>query len=114
MPHIVVEYSDNLASKIDAQNMVGGLHEALAAEGIDKARIKTRAIKLESYSVGDHGKGGEMVHVTLLLLEGRDIPTKQQYGQALHKVVCEHVKTSAPNCSCTLEVRDMVTEAYIL
>lgn len=114
MPHIIVEYSNNLPPEIDVQNMIEGLHSALSEEGVDKARIKTRAIELESYAVGDKGKAGAMVHVTLLLLEGRDIPTKQQYGQALHKVASDTVKSSVPDCAVTLEVRDMVSEAYIL
>lgn len=114
MPHIIVEYSDNLPVDINVQSLVENLHDTLAGEGVDKSRIKTRAIKVVEYSVGDKGKAGAMVHLTLLLLEGRDIPTKQQYGQALHKVVCEQVKAIVPGCAVTLEVRDMVSDSYIL
>ena len=51
MPHIIVEYSKTLEPKIPA--LLSSLHEALAAQGIDKARIKTRGIALSHADVGE-------------------------------------------------------------
>ena len=85
MPHIIVEYSENLRDEVSIPEIVTALHEALAAEGIDKKRIKTRAIPCIA-SVGDEGLSGKMLHTTLLLLEGRDLPTKKQYGDPLYKI----------------------------
>lgn len=114
MPHIIVEYSAKLESRVDLPEVLQGLHEALAGQGIDKARIKTRGIKLDHAVVGDKGADGLMAHTTLLLLEGRDVATKQTYGQALHAVVQERIGQSVPECKLTLEVRDMEKETYIL
>ena len=114
MPHIIIEHSNNIEPEVNVQKIVEDAHEALASQGIDKGRIKTRAVAVNNFSVGDKGKEGAFVHITLLLLEGRDIPTKQQYGQAIHKAVQVQVADKIAGCAITLEVRDMVTEAYIL
>ena len=114
MPHIIVEHSQNLEPQINIPNLLQNLHQALTDCGIDQARIKTRAVRLEHCIVGAHGPDGMMAHVTLLLLAGRDIPTKKQYGQALHDVLCAHIRENHPDCALTLEVRDMEPETYIL
>ncbi|MGH1404047.1 MAG: 5-carboxymethyl-2-hydroxymuconate Delta-isomerase [Alphaproteobacteria bacterium] len=111
MPHIIVEYSKSLEPQTDVLALVNDLHEGLAAQGIDKARIKSRAIAVDHVVVGDKGADGVMAHATLLLLEGRDIATKKQYGDVLYEVM----KAAAPQgCSVTLEVRDMVKDTYYM
>ncbi|MEM8833825.1 MAG: hypothetical protein AAGB32_04715, partial [Pseudomonadota bacterium] len=85
MPHIVIEASKNVASEIDTAAMVEAAHHALAKELGEATRIKTRLIIAEEVVVGDDGLSGAMVHVTLLLLEGRDLDTKQQYSQAIYE-----------------------------
>ncbi len=114
MPHIIVEYSKNLEEQIQVGEMLIDLHEALAAEGIDKMRIKTRGIALDHAVVGTTGAQGAMIHATLLLLEGRTIETKKQYGDKLHHIMQNHTKKLANPCAVTLEIRDMVKDTYYL
>ena len=115
MPHITLEYSQNMGPDLDLPEIITNLHDALAAQGVDKGRIKTRAIPLLHSVVGQHeANEGQMAHVTLLLLEGRDIPTRQAYGKALHDVLSTAVKAEFPDCAVTLEVREMVKDTYIL
>ncbi len=52
--------------------------------------------------------------MTLLLLEGRDVATKKQYGDALHKIAKDHVESELPNAAVTLEIRDMNKDTYYL
>ena len=111
MPHIILEYSSSIRETRDIPSTLSNMHHALANEGIDAARIKTRGIALDDAVVGDKGPDGQMMHATLLLLEGRDIPTKKQYGDAIHAVMTD----AAPEgCSITLEIRDMVADTYYL
>ncbi len=114
MPHIIIEHSDNLSNHVNFQALVEDSQNALADEGIDKARIKSRAISLAHYAVGEKGKDGAMIHITLLLLEGRDVETKQQYSQAIHQVATKAVEDYDGYCAVTLEVRDMDAPTYIL
>lgn len=111
MPHIIVEYSKNLEDQMQVGEMLIDMHEALTAQGIDKARIKTRGIAVDHAVVGDKGADGAIAHATLLLLEGRDLETKKQYGDAIHKVM---VGAAPQNCAVTLEIRDMVKDTYYL
>lgn len=109
MPHIIVEYSNALDAQIPA--LLETLHKTLADEGIDIARIKTRGIKIDHAVVGDQGVERTMLHATLLLLVGRDIATKKQYGDALKAKMDE----AAPaGTKVTLEIRDMAADTYYL
>ena len=109
MPHIRIEYSKSLEPHM--ADIVQKSHEALAGEGIEKDRIKTRGIALDHLAAGDEGADGQMLHATLLLLAGRDVPTKKQYGDAIKAVL----DASAPSgCKVTLEIRDMDPETYYL
>lgn len=115
MPHIIVEYSQNMGPDLDIPELLGELHETLAAQGVDKTRIKTRAIPLLHSVVGHHeANEGHMAHATLLLLEGRDIPTRQAMGKALYEVLTKTFRAPFSDCAVTLEVREMVKDTYIL
>lgn len=114
MPHIIVEYSRNLGEIIEVSDLILKLHSTLADEGIDKERIKTRALACDYVAVGNHDLHGHMLHATLLLLEGRDLPTKKQYGDALHRAMSEVVDNTVKHCAVTLEIRDMDKDTYYL
>ncbi len=114
MPHIIIEYSKNIGDIVEISNLVHDLHDVLAQQGIDKARIKTRATSCNYVAVGDHGSHGHMIHATLLLLEGRDLKTKKKYGDALHAKMHEYVDGIVQHCSVTLEIRDMIKDAYYM
>ena len=114
MPHIIVEYSKNLGDIINISKLVYDLHEELAAQGVDKERIKTRALACNYVSVGEQDSRGHMLHLTLLLLEGRDNATKKQYGDALHNMMKDCVGDVVKHCSITLEIRDMVKDTYYM
>ncbi len=114
MPHIIIEHSNNLNDSVDLQKLVVDTQEALATQGVEKARIKSRAIPLAHYVVGDKGQDGAMVHITLLLLEGRDDVLKKQYSTAIYEEVTKAVKVFDGACAVTLEVRDMAAATYIL
>lgn len=114
MPHIIVEYSARIEEKVAIEPLLERLHAALAGQGVDKARIKTRGIRLDRAIVGEKGAGGVMAHATILLLEGRDAQTKKNYGQALHSILKFAITSHFPECAVTLEVRDMEKETYVL
>lgn len=114
MPHIIVEYSRTLEDHLNIPRLLETLHDSLASQGIDKSRIKTRGIKIDHAYVGDYGLKGHMMHATLLLLEGRDVATKKQYGDPLYAAMKEAVAEKLPNCAATLEIRDMVKDTYYL
>ena len=114
MPHIIVEYSPSLESEIDMLQMLGDMHQSLgqALGGVE--RIKTRGIKIDHHIIGDQGADGRMMHVTLLLLEGRDTETKKTYSEPLCEIAKKYTNSFSTPCKVTLEVRDMEKDTYIL
>ena len=114
MPHIIIEYSKNLGDIVEISNLVLEMHEALAAQGVDKSRIKTRAISCNYIAVGDHGRHGHMLHTRLFLLEGRDVETRKKYGKALHDKMHEFMGDTVKHCSITLDVREMCKDTYFM
>lgn len=112
MPHIIMEMTRNLADSIDHESLLRDLHTTLAAEkDIEEDRIKSRTYISDTSIIGIIGKQGKMLHVTVLLLSGRDNQTRQLYGQRLHAIARTYVPAE---CSLTLEVRDMLKDSYIL
>ena len=93
MPHIVLEYSKNLSEKVDVSELLTEIHGSLVSEGIDKARLKTRAIAVEHSVVGDANVDqGYMAHIELRLLEGRSKKVKNQYFGIILKSTNENWK----------------------
>lgn len=115
MPHIVLEYSKNLAEKVDISDLLAEMHGSLVAVGIDKSRLKTRGIAVDHNVIGDEiADKGFMAHIELRLLRGRDDETKKKYGAAIHQAALNKIQEKVPKCALTLEVRDMDRETYIL
>jgi 5-carboxymethyl-2-hydroxymuconate isomerase len=114
MPHIIVECSRNIAAAPDVPELLQSLHRTMTAqEGVDEVKVKTRLLSLSHSIVGKSApEEGAMVHVTLLLLEGRAPEVKKAYGAALHKALSEHLKSRYSEASLTVEIRDMVRETY--
>lgn len=112
MPHIIIEYSKALGEAIEVTRLVRKMHNTLAAQGIDRERIKTWAHACDCCIVGNPNTPGHMVHATLLLLEGRDVATKQQYGEALFSELKSIVDGAVGKCAVSLEIRDMSKDTY--
>ncbi|MEM6812186.1 MAG: hypothetical protein AAF549_06940 [Pseudomonadota bacterium] len=113
MPHIIIEASQNIVSELDTTQLVSVAHDALADQLGDGDRIKTRLIVAHDVVVGNKGLSGAMIHVTLLLLEGRDEPTKQAYAKAIYDAIKTQIQ-GMHECALTLEVRDMDKATYMM
>ena len=69
MPHLVLEYSDNI--KFDTQPLLSRLHNALVATGaVNLKGLKSRAIKHTEYRIADGDPGYAFVHLNLLIRAG--------------------------------------------
>src|SRR5262245_33554981 len=88
MPHIVVEYSDNL--DVDIQPLLALLTEEVVATGaINLKGVKSRAIKHTQYRIADGDSNYAFVHVGLLIREGRAIEIQKETTQRVMKVLKE-------------------------
>ena len=88
MPHLTLEYSDNI--EVAVQPLLARLHEEVVATGaINLKGIKSRAIKHTQYRIADGDPEYAFVHVGLLIREGRPIEVQKEATQRVMKVLKE-------------------------
>ncbi|WP_373698770.1 5-carboxymethyl-2-hydroxymuconate Delta-isomerase [Neisseria dentiae] len=109
MPHLIVEYSNNL--NLPAQPLLHTLHGVLLASGqFEEDHIKVRARRYDDYLTGGSAADG-FVHITLFLLDGRSEAVKHALSQALGDAV-QQALGSAAGTQITVDTRDMVRATY--
>lgn len=82
MPHIVVEYSKNLADKLHESQLLQQLHRVtVESELFSPEAVKSRGIAFSDY-VLPHGHD-RFVHVTVSILEGRTVEQRAGLSDAL-------------------------------
>lgn len=92
MPHIIVEYTDNLKEETDISQLLQSLNNVLIARSpvFPIGGIRSRAIELHDYCVADGTVDDAFVHVTFKIGAGRSNEVKDETCQALFEVVTEH------------------------
>ena len=89
MPHIVVEYSANLRTRIDLPALLRAVHEAAIATGVfPPGGTRTRAAERTDYLIADGHPDNAFVHVTLRIGQGRDAPTRHDAGRRVFDALC--------------------------
>jgi 5-carboxymethyl-2-hydroxymuconate isomerase len=88
MPHLTLEYTDNL--EFDVQPLLARLHAELVATGaINLKGIKSRAVRHSEYRIADGNKDYAFVHVNLLIREGRPPDIQKDAAQRVMAVLKE-------------------------
>jgi 5-carboxymethyl-2-hydroxymuconate isomerase len=81
MPHLIIEYTDNI-EPFAVQPLLAKLHEEMVATGaVNLKGIKSRAICLTDYVLADGDAGYAFVHVQMWIRDGRSPETKQEMAQ---------------------------------
>jgi len=76
MPHLILEYSANLLPAFEPKQALHRMNTVLLASGeFVPDHIKSRALRVDDFLVGDEAPGG-FLHASLHLLSGRDDRTK--------------------------------------
>jgi 5-carboxymethyl-2-hydroxymuconate isomerase len=116
MPHILLEYSANLAHPPSHRAVFADLHEALRPlECVDVAHLKSRAVRHEDVYIGDGDRARTFVHLQVQLLSGRDQSVRQRLAKECMRVLEGHfVETVVgPQCQMSVEVREMERSTYV-
>lgn len=93
MPHIIVEYTNNLATVIEPDKLLPALHAVLLAKPdiFPIGGIRSRAIALEHFYVADGANSDDaFVHLTLKIGGGRTKAEKDETCSALFTVLTNH------------------------
>lgn len=88
MPHLIVEYSRNLAGFPEAQALTE-LNQAITAspEVADEADLKTRFVVANSFAIGTAPEPRAFVHAQLRLLSGRTPEAKRDLSERVAAVL---------------------------
>jgi len=115
MPHVILEYTKNLPG-FDPQAALAGINRALAASGhVQRATdIKSRAVALECFRVGNDADGHGFVHVTLALFGGRDTQARKALSALALAALQQSTSFAGArlHIQFTVEFRALDREAY--
>jgi len=98
MPHVIVEYTDNLAPNGDIRGLLKKLAEKMiASDGVFPiGGVRVRAQRLSEYVIAD-GKGDyAFVNVTAKIGAGRDPSFKQKFFGEMFEIVRQHFRVLLP------------------
>src|SRR5690625_7268411 len=92
MPHMTVEYTENIASEINTNDLLTKMNKSLVShEGLVTPQgIRSRAIQLTDYLVGHGDRENAFVHVTLKIAPGRTEGAKKKVFDDLCQTIEEH------------------------
>lgn len=108
MPHLIIEYAQELATEQQVPSMIDAVHEAaLASQLFPESHIKTRAIPIQFYRVG--GSNAPFIHAQLRIKQGRSEAQKAALSAAVLMAIKEQ---SWPAKVITVEVADMDSASY--
>ncbi len=108
MPHIIIEYSEDVAAMVAIQDIVDAAHDgALGSELFPEYDIKTRALGYRDHRTG--ATRDSFVHVTVRLLDGRSDAQKSMLSEA----VLGRIEPMLPGvASVGVEIVDMHRASY--
>ncbi len=115
MPHCILEYSANIPDKVDFPAFFSQLHEALSASGhIDRARLKSRWIRHDSYYVAEGSPRSSFVYLQIALISGRSEEIRKDLGERAFALLKQFFPISSReiSCSMTLEMREMLSTTH--
>ena len=114
MPHIILEYSNNIKTG-GFDHLFKDIH-AILSDYAEIANCKSRAIKLENYYIGEGDKQNAMINLQLKLLPGRSNATKKEIAEKLISLLqaqlLPNIEAQQLRCSTTIEILDLNEHYY--
>jgi 5-carboxymethyl-2-hydroxymuconate isomerase len=117
MPHIVLEYTSNVdGPQTGYGNLFAELHRVLVdILGVDVANCKSRAIRLDTYRVGEGEADSGFVHLGIKILEGRPVELRREVGERCLAVLSHHFSRARQKLKLqiTVGVEGMERRTYL-
>ena len=113
MPHLTLEYTDNLPKLNVAQTLLELNHILMASGQFEEIDIKSRAILLDTFLVGTSPKNRAYAHVKLAMMSGRSSQIKRELSESI-LLVLKQIWKATPDLHIQLciEVQDIDREVY--
>jgi len=112
MPHVILEYSSNLGDDAGLAHLLDSLHDALGdTESFESERIKSRAVRCETYHVSADRRG--FVHATVLFSPGRPEALRRQVVRRLLDIMRSDSVMGGADVATSVEIRQFEPGMYI-
>jgi 5-carboxymethyl-2-hydroxymuconate isomerase len=115
MPHLIVEYSQNLAGFPEAQALTD-LNQAITSspEVLDEADLKSRFVLVDSFEIGTAPANRAFVHAQLRLLSGRTPEAKKDLSGRVAEVLRRlSPRPAGVMVQLSVEIVDMDRGSYV-
>ena len=114
MPHVILEYSDNIAP-IEFKELFCEIHKMLnEVGGISINNCKSRTRIANCHYIGTGSASSAFVHLDVSFLSGRSLELRQQIGSALLSLLEETYAAQKKEfeLQITVEIREIERELY--
>lgn len=114
MPHMILEYSDNVIDRPVPGALLSELHDALVASGpYDMTQVKSRIVVHDKHQTSDGKNDQAFVHLQLAIMP-RDEKIMKETSEKLFAFLQEKFpKTKKDkNCSFSVEIRLLDKNTY--
>ena len=108
MPHIIIEYSEELFIDVDIQPLLKSIHTSIVNSGLfEESHIKTRAYPFKDFTYA--GQQSPYIHVQARIKSGRTASDKKSLSEG----ILDSLKPFNTHASVmTVEIIDMDRESY--
>jgi 5-carboxymethyl-2-hydroxymuconate isomerase len=114
MPHLIIEYSANVADVADVPELVGAVHDAALATGIVPLdALRTRAVAREHYAIADRDPSNKFIAVTARLGAGRSGDEKDSLVEALMNALDQFLGEAQNTIMLSVEYQEIDTARRI-
>ncbi|MBB5346568.1 5-carboxymethyl-2-hydroxymuconate Delta-isomerase [Desulfoprunum benzoelyticum] len=106
MPQCHFEYTDNIADEPSWNELYREIHAVLIATGEwHSAEIKSKAVKLTNYCVGNGHPDQAFVLLTVQILAGRSDGLKKSISESCLKILVSHFPRMLEELQATIAVQ---------
>ena len=108
MPHIIIEYAEQLADDEKVDAILQAVHHSVAESGLFEVNhIKTRAYPFRGFT--NAGGSDPYIHIQARIKSGRDTDNKQRLGDV---ILAGLRPLNIPASVITVEIIDMDRDSY--
>lgn len=115
MPHLVLEYSNNIVEKANLQELFQQCHQQLVEIlPTELTSCKSRAIEYQTYLLANGDTAQAFVHLDLKILPGRDKSTLDKASHAIMDLLKGYFTESAQRFQLhlSLEIQELAPSYY--
>ena len=114
MPHVIIEYSSNVAEHHDIDELVAVVHAAALADGLPALdALRTRAEERTAYRVADGADTNAFIAIHARIGPGRDADAKQAFLTTVLDAAEAHLGETPLDIAWSIELTEIDPEFRI-